>query len=140
MLKFVKCVQLYSAVPKKHMVTFDRDIVTEEDNDLSLSFKTDISEDNKKKPKKTKLTFGVIAKSQQAEGTKPAFSALIEIDYLFHVKDLETYMSLSDDEQLDLCSSLVFLDFRRRIINSFSSVGLQGVKLPLSLHALQEDE
>lgn len=138
MLKFLKCVQLYTAVPKKHMVTFDRDNVIEEDNDLSLSFKTDISEDNKKKPTKVKLTFGVIAQSQHKEGSKPAFSALIEFDYLFKINDMKTYSSLNDDEQLDLCSSLVFLDFRRRIINSFSNAGIQGVKLPLSLQKLQE--
>lgn len=140
MLKFLKCVQLYSSSPKKQIVTFDREVVADEETDLNLSFKTDISEDDKKKPTKAKLTFGVTAQSQAEEGEKPAFNALIEVEYFFKIKDLETYSSLSDDEQLDLCSSLVFLDFRRRMMTLFEGIGLEGVKLPLSLQKLQEAE
>lgn len=137
MINILNSIKLRGTVPSTYKVDFTRESMKEDDADISLSIKTELS-DSSSDPERIKLSLGVIADARDAED-KVIFSMHLIHDYFFEVIDKESYLSITDEERAALCASICYLDFRRKIINAMVSAGLSGVKLPLSLQDHKTD-
>ncbi|PVD44560.1 hypothetical protein C5188_08945 [Serratia liquefaciens] len=109
-----------------------------DDADISLSIKTELN-DSESEPERLKLSFEVVSEARDADD-RIIFSMHLINDYLFEIIDKEPYFSIDPLDRAALCSSICYLDFRRKIINAMVSAGLGGFKLPLSLQDLQADD
>lgn len=137
MINVLNSIKLRGAVPNTYKVDFTRDAMSQEDADISLSIKTELSE-SETEPERIKLSLEVIAEARNSED-KIIFSMHLIHDYFFEIVDKENYLSITQEDRAALCASLCYLDFRRKITNAMVSAGLSGVKLPLSLQELQSD-
>ncbi|HHR6140840.1 TPA: hypothetical protein ACS72N_001117 [Providencia alcalifaciens] len=67
------------------------------------------------------------------------FNVTTSIDYSFEIVDRDSFSSLEENKRSELCSNLVYLDFRRRVIMNVSSIGITNFRIPLSLSKLQKN-
>lgn len=138
LLKSIDSIQLSSSVPKVHEVFFDRDLIAGSEAEIKIELQTEFCQDDDENPKKLKLTFQVISYAQKDEDTF-SFKSKIEVDYHFKIVDIEAYNEMDRESCISLCANITFLDFRRRLVSVYSSIGMQGVKLPMSLAKFSGD-
>lgn len=138
MINILNSIKLRGVVPHTYKVDFNRDAMSQDDADISLSIRTELN-DSETEPERLKLSFEVVAEARDTD-EKVIFNMHLINDYLFEIVDKEPYFSIISEERAALCASICYLDFRKRIINAMFSAGLAGVKLPLSLQDLQADK
>lgn len=138
MLEFLNSVRLYSCRVQTQSVSFDRSLVLDEDSAVNIALQSDISDNDENLPTKTKLNFSIITNAEGEDGSV-VFEVKLGLEYQFHVMDVDCYKSMSNQDQLTLCSNLVYLDARRRLMAIFSSAGMTGLRIPLSLAKFQGD-
>lgn len=134
MINTLNCVKLHSMRPNRHQVDFVLDELSIREGDALLKIQTDLSQGtDANDSEKCKLTFMAKVEIKDEDGGSPLFNLSFGVDYFFDIVNSDIFNSLSDDNQVSLCSSLVYMDYRRRLLLVLSIVGMNSIKLPLSL-------
>lgn len=138
MLNIIASIQLYSAVPKVQEILFDRTLVKDNEAELKIELQTEFRLDDDDNPSRAKLTYESVTYCQHDE-EKFSFKGKIAIDYNFRIVDLENFRKMSEEECIALCSNITFIDFRRRLLNIYSGIGMSNIKLPMSFGKFTSD-
>ncbi len=131
MINILNSVRLRSIVPKSQVINFDRDKVEQSEAEVKMEVSTNLAKSDDDEGI-CKLEFSVKAEAKNIDGSI-IFQIVMFNDYFFDIADREVFDNLTDEESCKLCSNLVYLDFRRRLIVSMSNLGMQGIKMPYSL-------
>ncbi|MDI3441605.1 hypothetical protein QLG07_19245 [Erwinia sp. V90_4] len=137
MISILNSIKLRGVATNTYKVDFDKDAMSQEDADISLSIKTELH-DSESEADRFKLSFEVVSEARDSDD-KVIFNMHLKNDYFFEIIDKEPYFSVEPLERAALSASFCYLDFRRKIIAAVVSTGLGGFKLPLSLQDLQVD-
>jgi preprotein translocase subunit SecB len=131
MIDILNSVSLRSIIPKSQTINFDRDRVEESEAEVKMEVSTVLAKSDNTE-NSCKLEFSVKAEAKNNDDSI-IFQIVIVSDYFFEIVDRTVFDGLSDEESCKLCSNLVYLDFRRRLIISMTNLGMQGIKIPYSL-------
>lgn len=138
MIDMINSIKLKSIIPKNYVANFDRENL-ETDTEINLKFNTELMESATTGTDRVKLIFKATADSFRSSNEQ-VFSMELTVDYIFDVVNKDLFDTLHGEEKSVLCSSICFLEFRRRLLNAMSSTGLGGLKLPFSLQELQDNK
>lgn len=137
MIDLINSIKLKSIIPKDYIAKFDRDSV-DSNTEINLKFNTELMEPVNGDIERVKLVFKATAEAYTAD--EKIFSLELTVDYIFEIVNKDIFDKLHGEEQSVLCSSICFLEFRKRLLNAMSNTGMSGLKLPLSLQELQNHE
>ncbi|EPP7629180.1 MULTISPECIES: hypothetical protein [Providencia] len=111
---------------------------------IAAKFKLHNALEEDEELKNCKLTFSskVIGKLTDQEDD-PDFDSVdhefkfsLSVDYEFEIIDEKQYSSMNEDEKTELCASITYLDFRRRMTMNANNIGISSFRMPLSLAVL----
>lgn len=140
MINLLSCVQLKKIYPNRHQINFILEDLEPGKGDVHLGIQTTLSDKTTSTTiESCKLTFIAKIEIKNEDNNSTLLDLVFGADYIFDVVNSDLYESLSEDHQTALCSNLVYLDFRRRMLAALSCVGIVSLKLPLSLHELEVD-
>ncbi|SFK32609.1 hypothetical protein SAMN05518863_106126 [Candidatus Pantoea symbiotica] len=128
---FIESVSLKSIRPEKLISNYDRSTVCPGEKEIKLTLQSSYGQD-KSELNKYVLKFSACTEVFEDKSQKELVSVTFETHYLFDIINADRIKNISDEDRTAISSSMVFLDFRTRLIRILADVGLNSVKVPLS--------
>lgn len=137
MLNFINSFELQTISTSKQYIDFIRDAIPHEDS-MNLGFSLEMAMNDDKDDNKCLLILGCKSQINDIpEGKQNPLCLEIIITYRFNVTEPTTFFEQSEEARAKLLSNTVYLDFRRKLALAFASVGLGGIKFPLTIEKLK---
>lgn len=148
-MSIVQILELKFVSTHTNNINFQRDDNTDENVALGFNIQSILSENTMDKDE-CKLTFmcdvkGINKPIDELSDIDPEnyefdFSIDLAVDYFFKIVDRDEFDKLSEQDINEYCSNIAYLDFRRKVLMSVSSIGIGNFRMPLSLSQLKRDD
>lgn len=137
MLKLMNSFELQSVNSDKQFIDFARDAIPQGES-INLGFNLQMGINDDKENNHCYLTIGCISQVNDIpEENKNPLRIEVVITYHFNILEPGVFFAADDETRAELLSNLVYLDFRRKLSLTFSSVGLGAIKFPLNIAKLK---
>lgn len=131
--KIFQSIALRSIRPRRFITNFDRDLIALGEKDVRLTIQSEYSSEKELDIESPKfvLTFKTRAEILD-EKEEATFTIDFATDYLFDILDADYFIKIDHSTVTSVSSALVYLDYRKRLLNALADSGLPSIKIPLS--------
>lgn len=128
---FLDNVSLKAIRPVKLVSSYDRTAISPGEKEVKLALQSAYGEETADSNKFI-LKFTASAEVVETTSSDGVFNVIFEVDYCFDIINAEKIVNITNEDRTTISASIVYLDFRSRLLRILADASLSSVKVPLS--------